>query len=205
MYWSVIVLHTSIFTKQQGQKIRSFFEIQNLTKYQVNVWMSTKKVEKNDKDNFASDTAEVLQCHRHAYLFSLSFNVVNDVSVQCPDVFVSYSCSPEEFFVEIIGYVSQITQNIVKQIGYLQKQTLWMRVIIKLTLYEDIMEKYLSFGKATEQTGAVVVDAEGRNCSKICPRGFSPQAEPQSLVGVWTRNMNKSFKSLHRTEIHSFY
>lgn len=62
-----------------------------------------------------------------------------------------------------------------------------------LTLQKHIVEQYLSFGKATEQARAVVVDAEGRYCTEICPRGFGPQAEPQSLVGVWTRNMNKSF------------
>lgn len=30
-----------------------------------------------------------------------------------------------------------------------------------------------------------MVDAEGRDCSKICPCCFGPETEPQSLVGVW--------------------
>lgn len=44
---------------------------------------------------------------------------------------------------------------------------------------------YLSFGKPAEQTGAVVIDAEGRHCSIIGPGCFAPQTEAQSLVGVW--------------------
>lgn len=55
---------------------------------------------------------------------------------------------------------------------------------MKSTLRKRIMEQYLSFGEAAQQARAVVVDAEGRNCSEIGPRGFGPQAEAQSLVGV---------------------
>lgn len=54
------------------------------------------------KDNSASVVADFLCCRRCKCLFSFSFDEVNDVLEQSPDLFVSDSCSPEEFLVKFL-------------------------------------------------------------------------------------------------------
>lgn len=63
-----------------------------------------------------------------------------------------------------------------------------MTIIVSgsLVLYLHVCEyTHLSFGETAEKSWAVVVDAESRDGSEICPGRFGPETEPQSLVGIW--------------------
>lgn len=63
-------------------------------------------------------------------------------------------------------------------------------VIICICTY--LYKQYLSFGKATEKSRAIVVNAEGGDGSKLCPSHLGAQTQPQSLVGICRGKSNRA-------------
>lgn len=60
---------------------------------------------------------------------------------------------------------------------------------------------YLSFCKATEQPGTVIVDAESRDGPVLGPNRGAAQTQPESLVLIWSRTIGKKGRAIVKINI----